>query len=341
VVGIRGTAVILDIDSADGKVSISVVDQQDGQLHSVQVFKCVPASGGVCSSGDLIGTVSSNGSSLSVTPAAGFQVIVQETGKTPNQITQEFGAFQQVQSTYDAGKLMFPNLPQHTENTHPGNNNTNPSSTASAGGSSTPPSELTSNSQLIPASTDSAEHPATDTDATIAVTALSSVIVNPTQLPSSQQQIPALFIQTVPTTVAITTPVAVGNIINQSEVSTGFIISGTATAGTAPASGQPVTVAIVDNSNVVKDTYTAMVTNGSWSVNVTPAQAHALADGIYSIQATMSGAAGNTATTVTQTITVDTLPPTVTILAQGTTANQATHTIAGLVTTTEADAGRR
>src|ERR1700733_11823380 len=60
VVGIRGTAVILDINSADGKVSISVVDQQDGQVHSVQVFQCVPAGGGVCSSGDLIGTVSSN-----------------------------------------------------------------------------------------------------------------------------------------------------------------------------------------------------------------------------------------------------------------------------------------
>jgi hypothetical protein len=43
VVGIRGTAVILDINSADGKVTISVVDQEDGQIHSVQVFKCVPS----------------------------------------------------------------------------------------------------------------------------------------------------------------------------------------------------------------------------------------------------------------------------------------------------------
>ena len=36
--GIRGTAVILDISAIDGHVSISVIDQHDGQVHSVQVF---------------------------------------------------------------------------------------------------------------------------------------------------------------------------------------------------------------------------------------------------------------------------------------------------------------
>ena len=50
--GIRGTAVILDISSVDGKVSISVIDQRDGQVHAVQVFN---------TRGDLIGTVTSNG----------------------------------------------------------------------------------------------------------------------------------------------------------------------------------------------------------------------------------------------------------------------------------------
>src|SRR3984893_13100857 len=37
--GIRGTAVILDISTIDGKLSISVVDQRDGQVHAVQEFK--------------------------------------------------------------------------------------------------------------------------------------------------------------------------------------------------------------------------------------------------------------------------------------------------------------
>src|SRR5712691_12232100 len=59
VIGIRGTAVILDISSTDGKVSISVIDQRDFQVHAVQVFN---------TRGDLIGTVTSNGASLTLTP---------------------------------------------------------------------------------------------------------------------------------------------------------------------------------------------------------------------------------------------------------------------------------
>ena len=62
-VGIRGTAVILDISSTDGTVSISVVDQHDDQVHAVQVFKCVIPTGvpAPCTAGDLIGTVTSDG----------------------------------------------------------------------------------------------------------------------------------------------------------------------------------------------------------------------------------------------------------------------------------------
>ena len=41
VIGIRGTAVILDISSTDGKLYISVVDQHDGQVHAVQVFNAL------------------------------------------------------------------------------------------------------------------------------------------------------------------------------------------------------------------------------------------------------------------------------------------------------------
>ena len=75
VIGIRGTAVKLDIASNDGRVDISVIDQRDGQVHAVDVFKCVPTgvtdpqTGATCSAGDRIGTVTSNGPSLSVTPA--------------------------------------------------------------------------------------------------------------------------------------------------------------------------------------------------------------------------------------------------------------------------------
>src|SRR5216684_7901695 len=37
-IGIRGTAVTLDISSTDGTVSVSVIDQQDNQVHAVEVF---------------------------------------------------------------------------------------------------------------------------------------------------------------------------------------------------------------------------------------------------------------------------------------------------------------
>ena len=142
VIGIRGTAVKLDISAADGKVDISVIDQQDGQVHSVQVFKCVPTgvrdpqTGATCSAGDSIGTISSNGPSLSLTPAANFDVTVQQSNKTPAQIAQEFSAFQAAVDTYNVQKQIDPSLPQHTENG--GTNNANPQQTRTASVGSTP-----------------------------------------------------------------------------------------------------------------------------------------------------------------------------------------------------------
>ncbi len=114
-------------------------------------------------------------------------------------------------------------------------------------------------------------------------------------------------------TIAITSPVAGDNIISRSEAAAGVAISGTATAGSAGVNGQTATITIVDGTNTVKDTYTATVTAGTWSVNVTALQAQALADGSYSIKANVSDAAGNAATTATQAITVDETSPTIAI----------------------------
>src|SRR6266480_1995330 len=308
VIGIRGTAVILDISSTDGKVSISVANQQDGQTHEVQVFKCVPVVAGqpgVCTSGDLIGTVTSNGPALTVAPAANFQVVVQESNKTTAQVAQEFSTFQQVLTTYDLGKQLAPNTPPPSDGKR---GDANPQSTTKFAGSSTPPIELTS-TQLI--TTASAQHLDANTETAVVVTAFSSVSVTPTQS-LSLLQVP--IIQVPPTIVAITSPAAVGNIINQSEVAAGFTISGTAMAGSSVVNGQTATIVIIDSSNVVKYTYTTTVTNGIWSVNVTAAQAQALPDGSYIIKATVLDAVGNTATTVTQAITVDAVPPAVAIV---------------------------
>ena len=114
-------------------------------------------------------------------------------------------------------------------------------------------------------------------------------------------------------TIAITSPVAGDNIINKSEAAAGVTISGTAAAGSSGVNGQTATITIVDSTNAVKDTYAATVTSGAWSVNVTAAQALALADGSYSIKADLSDAAGNAATTASQAITVDETAPTIAI----------------------------
>jgi hypothetical protein len=123
--GIRGTAVTLDISSVDGKVSISVIDQRDGLVHSVQVLNA---------QGVLIGTVTSNGSGLTLTPIANFEVIAQLSDKTPAQIQQEFNIFRDALQLYEIQRAIDPNLPQHTEN------NANPQQHGSPG--STPANPL-------------------------------------------------------------------------------------------------------------------------------------------------------------------------------------------------------
>ena len=106
---------------------------------------------------------------------------------------------------------------------------------------------------------------------------------------------------TVPT-IAITAPIAGDNIVNASEAAAGFTISGTAADNDV--NGQTATIEIVDGSNTLKDTYTATVASGAWSIDVTPAQAQALAAGNYTVTADVSDAAGNPAVEATQAIAV-------------------------------------
>ena len=91
--------------------------------------------------------------------------------------------------------------------------------------------------------------------------------------------------------IAIAT-IAGDNSINAAEAQAGFPISGSETG----ADGQTVTVTIVDDTGRVVDSYTATAAGGTWSVNVTGAQATALADGTYTVTASVSDAAGNSAT---------------------------------------------
>ena len=95
--------------------------------------------------------------------------------------------------------------------------------------------------------------------------------------------------------------VAGDNVINASEAAAGVAISGTTTAEV----GQTVTVTLGGKS------YTAQVQQGGiWSVNVPGSDLSALADNGYTVQVSVSDAAGNPGS-AGKAITLDTTPPTV------------------------------
>ncbi len=101
-------------------------------------------------------------------------------------------------------------------------------------------------------------------------------------------------------TVTIDT-VAGDNVINASEAAAGVAISGTTTAEV----GQTITVTLGGKS------YTAQVQQGGiWSVNVPGSDLSALADNGYTVQVSVSDAAGNPGS-AGKAITLDTTPPTV------------------------------
>ena len=123
-------------------------------------------------------------------------------------------------------------------------------------------------------------------------------------------------------TIAITTPIADDNVVNKAEAAAGFAISGSETG----ADGQTVTVKIVNSSSQVIDTLTTTAASGAWSVNVTSAEAQALANGSYTVKADVSNVAGTPATEATQTITVDETTPTVSVGVSSADVNLANDT---------------
>ena len=110
--------------------------------------------------------------------------------------------------------------------------------------------------------------------------------------------------------------------VNKAEAAAGFAISGSETG----ADGQTVTVKIVNSSSQVIDTLTTTAASGAWSVNVTSAEAQALANGSYTVKADVSNAAGTPATEATQTITVDETTPTVSVGVSSADVNLANDT---------------
>ena len=99
------------------------------------------------------------------------------------------------------------------------------------------------------------------------------------------------------------------NMINAGEANVGFSITGSE----AGADGLPIMVTIVDGNGAAVESYNITGAQGGWSVNVTSAQATALADGSYTVTAQVTDQFGNPSTTATQTLEVHETLPTVTI----------------------------
>ena len=304
-IGIRGTAVILDISSTDGTVSISVVDQHDNQLHQVQVFN---------NQGVVIATVSSNGPGLSLTPAASFNVIAQESNKTPDQVAQEFNIFQQVLNTYNAAKQILPNLPQHTENT-----DTSPHQTQTAVGSPPLTTETpTTTVFAVDVGNSGSGGTASGSSGAGSVTPTGT---SPTPPPTTSTSTVSLV--PIPPASPIVITNASGTIIQTNQTISGSI---------DPSFGGS-TVLIFDTYNGVttKLGSATVGSGGLWS------QAVVLSgNGEHSIVA-QDGAANSLSAPVVFELDVE--PPTFVIDTKGGSTNQAVQTISGTVTSTEAAVG--
>ncbi len=135
---------------------------------------------------------------------------------------------------------------------------------------------------------------------------------------------PSTFaVNTVPPTVTLTSPVN-GSATNHDQPT----FSGA--AGTAPGDSSSVTVDVYEGSAAFGSpvqTLAATVSAGSWSVQASSA----LTDGTYTAQATQTDDAGNTGTSSSNTFTIDTVPPTVTLTApaNGSMTNHSEPTFSG------------
>ena len=97
--GIRGTAVNVQIDANDGTTHFSVMLEATGRTGSYNLYDN--------STGALIGTVSNSGVGWVVSPAGPLQVVAQQFDKTAAQIQQELSVVQQVLSIQAIGQQII------------------------------------------------------------------------------------------------------------------------------------------------------------------------------------------------------------------------------------------
>lgn len=124
--GIRGTAVLVEISANNGQTRFSVLVEPDGTTGSYNLYDR--------SSGALLGTVNNSTVGWVVTPAGPLQVIAQQVQKSPADVQQELNYFQSIFNIFSQGQ-QNPFVPDQRTDT----NTPNPQ-TAGAVGSGNPQS---------------------------------------------------------------------------------------------------------------------------------------------------------------------------------------------------------
>ena len=86
--GIRGTAVLVEISANDGQTKFSVMMEPDGSTGAFSLYDKA--------TGSLIGTVNNSQVGWLVTPSGPLQVVAQQVQKTPAELQQELSIVQQI-----------------------------------------------------------------------------------------------------------------------------------------------------------------------------------------------------------------------------------------------------
>jgi len=122
--GIRGTAVLVEISANDGQTRFSVMVEPDGTTGSFNLYNKT--------TGALIATVNNSQIGWVVTPAGPLQVLAQQVQKTPGELQQELGIVQQIFTIFNNNQ-QNPFIPQQDSPERRGDN-PNDSNPQTAGG---------------------------------------------------------------------------------------------------------------------------------------------------------------------------------------------------------------
>jgi VCBS repeat-containing protein len=148
--GIRGTAVLVEISASDGQTKFSVMVEPDGTTGAFNLYNKT--------TGALIATVNNSAIGWVVSPAGPLQVVAQQQQKTPAELAQELGIVQQIFTIFNNNQ-QNPFIP--TQDRGDNQNDNNPQTAGSSGsgtstditnGSPTSLSDLITNASNNPTS---------------------------------------------------------------------------------------------------------------------------------------------------------------------------------------------